>query len=214
MYNYLHWAWIAHWVSYWTAGLLFPTAQIKTTTPVGRKKLVVNLIQNMLLTVTWPFLFINTPIYWSRTGCWYDTLQVYIILLLLSDATIYYTHRLLHHPRLYLIHKMHHTYIHAEPLAGLYFSGIEMILQNPLMSMTTYRMFDFSVLEIILWSTYFALHSSVTHSGVRHSIRPDTPFRRMLCFFLDDSFHASHHRRNNVNYGFFGFFDWLHGTYC
>lgn len=72
MLNELHWAWSAHWVSYWSAAYLFPRVVVKTTKPVSRQKLIItpidpseravdNLLQNMLLTFTWSWFFVHMP---------------------------------------------------------------------------------------------------------------------------------------------------------
>ena len=213
--NDLHFAWAAFWLNYWITGSLYPKVQSKTIkdAEISKKALFLNLAQNMLLTFSWTFVFNLLPTLYARSNTWIEYVGLYIFLFILSEGVNYYVHRLLHHPRLYFIHKDHHKYIHSEPLAGLYVSRREMIIQSPLLVMMIYKLIGFRRIEMIVWSLFYSMHSLNSHSGVAQGVHDHSFLSEIICFVFDDSFHASHHCLGKVNFGFWGIFDLLHGTY-
>jgi len=50
--------------------------------------------------------------------------------IIFTDSTIYWIHRLLHHPKLYSIHKMHHKWIVPTPFASHAFHPVDGYLQS------------------------------------------------------------------------------------
>jgi sterol desaturase/sphingolipid hydroxylase (fatty acid hydroxylase superfamily) len=129
-----------------------------------------NLLCHKGVTFLWAFLFDKIPSTIIRTNTWVNFLGIYTFLFLLTDISVYVTHRVLHTRWFYKEHKTHHTYIHAEPLGAIYESKFEMLVGSPLLSMIVYRNLAMSTVEIITMSVIYALNSLRIHSGVSWSV--------------------------------------------
>ena len=92
---------------------------------------------------------------------WPTTTQVigqFMFFLIVEDVTFYWSHRLLHHPQFYWIHKKHHQYNISITLAATYAHPIEFILGNALPFGIGYRLLsdvtNVHLVTIIVWSVY------------------------------------------------------------
>jgi sterol desaturase/sphingolipid hydroxylase (fatty acid hydroxylase superfamily) len=78
------------------------------------------------------------------------------VFLLAQELTFYWAHRIIHHPKLYWIHKQHHEYNVTISLAAQYAHPIETLLNSvtvgigyKLMS----KVYPVHIFTIIIWIT-------------------------------------------------------------
>lgn len=131
---------------------------------------------------------------------WEELVRDILVCILLREVLFYYSHRLLHHPRLYArIHKMHHRFVAPVALAAQYAHPIEQVFANTLPITLPPQLLGSHVLTF--WA-YLALElggTATVHSGYDF-------FRGMA------RMHDLHHEKFNVNYGSIGLLDWIYGT--
>lgn len=120
---------------------------------------------------------------------------------LVEEFCFYYSHRLLHHPRIYKhVHKIHHEWTASIGLVSIYCHPLEHFLSNlfpvalgPLLMgshlATTWMFFALAILS-----------TTVAHSGYHFPFLPSPEA------------HDFHHLKFNQNYGVLGVLDRLHGT--
>merc|ERR1711907_598701 len=70
------------------------------------------------------------------------------------DTWFYWCHRLLHHPRLYWIHKQHHTFHATVGIAATYSHPLESLVSGLGSTMIGPMLFPSN---IVVWWVYFAL---------------------------------------------------------
>ncbi|KAF4523703.1 hypothetical protein B566_EDAN011567 [Ephemera danica] len=126
----------------------------------------------------------------------------FVVCMIVFEAVFYYSHRLLHHPRIYKrIHKIHHEWTSPIALGAIYCHPIEHVFSNLLPQIVGLSLMRSHVLTSWLWFTYVLILTLSDHSGYH------------LPFFPSPEYHDYHHLMFNGNYGGGeGFFDWLHGT--
>ena len=132
--------------------------------------------------------------------------------MLVEDFGFYWTHRMLHHKRIYPhIHKMHHTHKTTVGIAGEYAHPVEYIFSNmlptslgPALLATNTHLFTVFVWYIIRFSENLDGHSGYDFSW--------SPFR-LLPFSGGADYHDHHHAVNIGNYAsFFSIWDTVFGT--
>jgi len=134
------------------------------------------------------------------------------IMVLMHDSYFYWTHRLMHHRRLYrLFHRTHHLSISPTPWAAYAFSPAEAFVQagiGPLIVFTipTHPL-AFSL--FMLWQITFNVFG---HCG--YEIYPSWFMKTPLGLFLNSiTHHAQHHEKFVGNYGlYFNVWDRVMGT--
>lgn len=144
-------------------------------------------------------------------GWWYLVFSFFAILVL-QDTYFYFTHRLLHHPRLFRrMHQGHHrsriptpwTSFAFEPsealIHGLFFVGLVFVI--PLHFVT-----------LIAALTTMTLWAMATHLGFE--VLPPSRVRPWWCRgLIGPVHHAIHHRQHQVHFGlYFTFWDRVLGT--
>ena len=122
-----------------------------------------------------------------------------------NEILFYYSHRALHHPRLYLaIHKWHHKFPAPNALAALYAHPVEFLLSNLVPFTAGFMLFRPHVFFALQWIVGACLGTQTHHSGYRmpwiaaHDKQPD--------------FHDLHHKEFTSCYGVLGVLDFVHGT--
>lgn len=123
------------------------------------------------------------------------------VFLLVSEITFYTVHRLLHHPKFYWIHKLHHEYNVTVCIALEYAHPIEQLLANnipvglgwKLLSMV----YPVHIFTIIIWVTFRLIESSDGHCGYSWPWAQS----QLLPFSGSGSYHFFHHKQNVGNYG-------------
>ncbi|XP_059149558.1 fatty acid hydroxylase domain-containing protein 2-like [Physella acuta] len=156
-----------------------------------------------------PFLyFIYVTMTWRGCSTSADDLpspsQILVHLIafvLVEEIGFYYSHRLLHHPRLYKhIHKKHHEWTAPVGVVSIYAHPVEHIFANLLPPGLGPILMGSHLSTAWLFWGIAIVSTTVDHGGYRFPI------------FLSPDFHDFHHFKFNVNYGVLGILDRLHGT--
>ena len=150
-------------------------------------------------------------LYWdiNAYGITWGILQLFF-LLFFYDAYFYWTHRFMHHPKIYRwVHKTHHKSTDPSPLTIFAFHPLENLIE----------FLPFLVLPMIvpifwpilfLWQTLDLLNNLLAHLG--YEIYPKNWVRiPFLKFKTASTHHNLHHEKFNGNYGlYFTFWDkWM-----
>lgn len=135
-----------------------------------------------------------------------------VVMVLVHDAYFYWTHRMMHHPRLYrLMHHTHHRSTSPTPWAAYAFSPLEALLQagiGPLIVFTI-PVHPTAFALFMGWQISFNVFG---HCG--YEIFPQWFLRSRAAWFLNSvTHHALHHEKFRANYGlYFNVWDRLLGT--
>ncbi|KAF3242824.1 hypothetical protein TWF192_008540 [Orbilia oligospora] len=130
----------------------------------------------------------------------HEIIRDLFISLLLREALFYYSHRVLHHPRLYpKIHKIHHRFTAPVALAAQYAHPIEQIVANILPITIPPQLLNSHILTFWIFMAYELIETTTVHSGYD--------------FFLNAAkMHDLHHEKFLIYFGAIGVLDWFHGT--
>jgi Delta7-sterol 5-desaturase len=169
-----------------------------------------NVVLNWLITVLGWYLWRKGIIVIRRDEGWRAWLDLPLMLLTM-DLAMYGLHRLAHHPRLYPIHRLHHSYERPRPL--------DLFVLHPLENLG-FGLLWLAVLVVHSWSwlaisIYLAINlasGTLGHLGVEPF--PSWWSRIPLLKQVGTStFHAQHHRDVGHNFGFYTLiWDRLFGT--
>lgn len=120
---------------------------------------------------------------------------------MVEEVCFYYSHRLLHHPKLYArIHKQHHEWVAPLAWCCIYAHPIEHLISNLLPIMLGPFLLGMHPLAALAWYA-LAFHSTLnSHSGLH------------LPFSQSPEEHDWHHLTFTEMYGVVGLLDWLHAT--
>lgn len=135
-----------------------------------------------------------------------------LIAIVVHDAYFYWTHRLMHHPRLFRpVHRIHHLSNNPTPWAAYSFSVPEAFIQagiGPLLVFTVPMHYS----AFLIFMTWQIAFNVVGHCGFE--IYPRWFLRTPIGKFLNTpTHHAMHHEKAAANYGlYFTFWDRLFGT--
>ncbi|KAF6081122.1 fatty acid hydroxylase domain containing 2 [Phyllostomus discolor] len=120
---------------------------------------------------------------------------------LIEEVMFYYSHRLLHHPKLYKkIHKKHHEWTAPIGVISLYAHPIEHVVSNMLPAVVGPLVMGSHLSSIVVWSSLALVITTISHCGYH------------LPFLPSPEFHDYHHLKFNQCYGVLGVLDHLHGT--
>ena len=135
-----------------------------------------------------------------------------LVLVLLQDTYFYWTHRAMHHPRIYrLVHRVHHQSSETSPFTAYAFSPVEALvhalfvplawLALPLHELAVFAFLGVMIVRNVLGHLSIELYPS----GFTRS-----PFWGV---HTTTTHHALHHKRQRSNFGlYFTFWDRLMGT--
>ncbi|KAF3932909.1 hypothetical protein ABW20_dc0100411 [Dactylellina cionopaga] len=131
---------------------------------------------------------------------WYEVVRDIAFSLVLREILFYYSHRVLHHPRLYpKIHKIHHRFTAPVALAAQYAHPIEQIVANILPITIPPQLLNSHILTFWMFMAYELVETTTVHSGYD--------------FFRNAAkMHDLHHEKFLIYFGAIGVLDWLHGT--
>jgi sterol desaturase/sphingolipid hydroxylase (fatty acid hydroxylase superfamily) len=154
-----------------------------------------------------------TRLYWRVDQYGWEWLVASVgVMVLMHDAYFYWTHRLMHHPRVYrLVHRTHHLSTSPTPWAAYAFSPAEAVVQagiGPLIVFTV-PTHPLAFGTFMVWQITFNV---LGHCG--YEILPWWFMRTPLGWLLNSvTHHAQHHERFRANYGlYFNVWDRLMGT--
>lgn len=138
----------------------------------------------------------------------------FLIMIVFHDFYFYWTHRLMHHPRLFkYIHKVHHDSTNPSPWAAYSFHPLEAIVQAlvlPLMLL----FLPVHELNIFLFTSYMILQNVRGHLG--YEMLPKGFLKgKFLNWNLTTVHHNMHHKNFNCNYGlYFSWWDkWMNSNH-
>lgn len=150
-----------------------------------------NVAINILIAIPGYYLFKNGYINFTAT----NFLRDFLILFFTIDVLMYFFHRISHYVYpLTLIHKRHHT--HES------FNEVSLYVMNPIESLALGVII--TVLAFIFKSNFysFSLFLGVNWLyGVISHLNTNTT--KEIPFFGNHLFHQNHHKRHNVNFGFY-----------
>jgi sterol desaturase/sphingolipid hydroxylase (fatty acid hydroxylase superfamily) len=154
-----------------------------------------------------------TPMYFRivRYGWLWFFISIGLIVLI-HDAYFYWTHRLMHHPKLFrFFHRTHHLSINPSPWAAYAFSVPEACVQAGIAPLVIFTLpvhpLAFSV--FMLWQISFNV---LGHCGFE--LFPSWFLRSLLgCLINTATHHAQHHETNRANFSlYFNYWDRICGT--
>jgi lathosterol oxidase len=147
----------------------------------------------------------------STAGIGYLALSV-VAIIVAHDAYFYWTHRLMHHPRLYhYFHRTHHRSVTPTPFAAYAFDVPEALLMaafTPLWLLLV----PMHALGLFLFMAFMIVRNVMGHAGVE--LMPRTlADSRWFGWINATTHHDLHHSSFHYNYGlYFTWWDRLMGT--
>jgi len=157
-------------------------------------------------------------LYWIDQGMTlrYETIETYgvpyfvlsiITMIFLHDTYFYWTHRLMHHPRVFpLVHRTHHRFKTPTPWAAFAFHPLETILSMGIIPLIIFTM-PYHQWALVCFITFMVVYNVVIHLGFHVRVFSVTRYQNTA---LD---HDYHHRKGHGNYGlYFKWWDMLMGT--
>ncbi|MEO1448245.1 MAG: sterol desaturase family protein [Bacteroidota bacterium] len=155
----------------------------------------------------WTRLYLDIDAYgW---GWWIMSL---ILLIILHDTWFYWTHRLMHLPKVFpLVHRIHHLSHNPSPWAAFAFHPLEALLEIGFLPIAA-MIFPMHRSIIIIFSLWMMFFNIVGHLG--YELFPkgfvSHPFWRWT---NTSTHHNIHHRSHRHNFGlYFNFWDRMMGT--
>ena len=145
-------------------------------------------------------LYINIDDY----GWTYFVFSV-VLMILLHDAWFYFTHRLMHHPKLFKhIHKVHHQSTDPSPFAAFSFHPLEAIVEAVIYVIFAF-LFPVNILALYVWQIFQMTLNVIGHMG--YEIYPSGFNTHWLFKWKTPSTHHNmHHSHFSGNYGLY--FTW------
>lgn len=131
-----------------------------------------------------------------------------VFMVLLHDAYFYWTHRLIHHSKLFkYVHKVHHSFKSPTPWASFAFHPLEAIVSIGIIPIILF-IIPYHHLALLLFVTFLTVYNTIIHLG--YSI----PRLNQFKYSNTPEAHDYHHLNSKSNYGlYFTFWDKIMGTY-
>ncbi|UII21722.1 sterol desaturase family protein [Fulvivirga ligni] len=198
--------------SYKKIQLKFPTGK-DYLREVGYSLLTIVIFTLVAIILFSPFVKPYTLVYSeiSTYGYGYLVLSIFM-LILLHDTYFYWTHRLMHHKRLYrLSHLIHHKSTNPSPWAAFAFHPIEALFEVGIIVLAVF-LFPLHRLAIAAFLIFMIIYNVYGHLG--YELYPKRFYKHWLGEWLNTSTnHNMHHEFVKGNYGlYFTFWDRIMGT--
>ena len=135
-----------------------------------------------------------------------------LIAIVIHDTWFYWTHRLMHHRRLFrLFHRVHHESTNPSPWAAYSFAPLEAVMQAGIFPLLTFTvpMHPLAFFLFMIWQIGFNV---LGHTGYEYN--PSWFMKTWLGKFMNTpTNHVQHHEKMRGNYGlYFNVWDRLMGT--
>ncbi len=183
----------------------------RSTPPIIRQE-----IKNSIITIL-IFAIIDVALYVAQLNGYtqiYDNVNDYgwgyfvfsiLLMILLHDAWFFFTHRLMHHPKLFkYIHKIHHQSTDPSPFAAFSFHPLEAIVEAGAYIIFSF-LFPVHLFALFGWQFFQMTLNVIGHLG--YEIYPKGFNTHWLFRWKTPSTHHNmHHSKFNGNYGLY--FTW------
>ncbi|WP_072218014.1 sterol desaturase family protein [Leptolyngbya sp. NIES-2104] len=140
---------------------------------------------------------------------WYGAVS-FAAVILLQDAYFYFTHRALHHPRLFKrLHHGHHQSGDPTPWTSFAFDLLDAIVQAIFLVGVVF-IIPLHLITLVAVLMTMTIASLVHHLGFE-PLPASSSYHWLRKWVIDSTHHAIHHRKYKVHYGlYFTFWDrWL-----
>lgn len=136
-----------------------------------------------------------------------------IIMIAIHDTYFYWSHRLIHAPKLFnIVHKVHHLSNNPTPWASFSFHPLEAIVSIGYIFIIVFLL-PCHPLALFIFLSIMLIISVIGHLG--YEFFSKTFMNSYLGKWINSStFHNYHHKRSNYNFGlYFTFWDRIMGTF-
>ncbi len=126
----------------------------------------------------------------------------FFLTILFHDAYFYWTHRLMHHPKIFTrVHKVHHLSINPSPWAALAFHPLEAIVEAGVIVLMVF-LFPLHAWTVFAFILFMFFYNVYGHLG--YELYPAWFMRTTPGKWLNTSLaHNQHHHRFEGNYGLY-----------
>lgn len=148
---------------------------------------------------------------WSDYGTAYG-IGSFFLLILFHDTYFYWTHRAMHHPRLFkVMHLVHHKSTNPSPWAAYAFHPLEAVVEAAIVPISLF-LFPLHMLTVFAFLVFMITYNVYGHLG--WELYPKNFNRHWLGKWLNTSVnHNQHHQFFTGNYGlYFRWWDEWMGT--
>ena len=134
-----------------------------------------------------------------------------VILIVAHDAWFYWTHRLIHHPRLFRrVHRRHHRSNNPSPFTSYSFDVAEAVVNAAYMPLVVLIM-PVSPLAMLIFTSHMMLRNAIGHCG--YELFPAWRGKPLFGWLTTVTHHDLHHAQAGWNFGlYFTFWDRVMGT--
>jgi Delta7-sterol 5-desaturase len=147
----------------------------------------------------------------SKRGAGYFVI-IFPVMLLMHDAYFYFTHRMMHHPKLFrFFHVIHHKSTNPSPWASFAFNPTEAIIESGIIYVFAFTI-PIHFIHVFAFLIFMTVYNVYGHLG--YELFPKGFNRHWLGKWFNTSVnHNMHHQYFKGNYGlYFTFWDRIMGT--
>ncbi len=183
-----------------------------------RREIFYSLQTALIFALNGVFIYVAMAKGWSLTYTevadygWLYAVFSLAATIVLHDAYFYWTHRLMHHPRLFdRFHRLHHESHSPSPWAAYAFAPLEAVVQALFLTILIFVL-PLHVVVIYLFMLHMIVRNVIGHSGFEFFPR-GTPAHAVFGLLTTNTHHDLHHSSTGSNYGlYFTWWDRLAGT--
>lgn len=129
----------------------------------------------------------------------------FIIAVVMHDTYFYWTHRWMHHPKIYEhVHKVHHKFTNPSPWAAYAFHPFEAVIEAGIMPLIVFTI-PVHLYIVIAFMIYMISRNVMGHLGFE-LFPKGFATNKLLNWHSTSTHHNMHHEYFNCNYGFY--FTW------
>jgi sterol desaturase/sphingolipid hydroxylase (fatty acid hydroxylase superfamily) len=147
----------------------------------------------------------------NQYGVWYIGVSI-LLMLFIHDTYFYWTHRLMHHKKIFkYVHRIHHLSHNPTPFTAFAFHPIEAVIEALIFPILVF------ILPVHFWAIFGFITLSLFMNVLGHLGFEIYPAHFLKTWFgalnNTSTHHNIHHQVSNVNYGlYFNFWDSVMGT--